>query len=199
MKQVMRLDLQVRYTEEVKRVLDTSCFVDARFKGIFSKNLDVTVEACTEEAVNLVPAGPPHREQPQAATSDRDNEAGEGSSSTSTTKRKEKSLSGLLQRITSTKQNRATSENETVREKVQSEVMSLPTINTDADPLACWKTHAEEMPLLANVARKYLCIPATSVPSERVFSTSGHILSPQRARLSPENLNMQTFLHHNLV
>ncbi len=29
--------------------------------------------------------------------------------------------------------------------------------------------------------------------------TSGHILSPQRSRMSPENLNMLTFLHHNLT
>lgn len=86
-------------------------------------------------------------------------------------------------------------------EKLDSEVklfLSLPAISADADPLDWWRAHVEEMPMLSKVAKKYLCIPATSAPSERVFSTSGHILSPQRSRLSTENVNMLTFLHCNM-
>ncbi|KAI2644214.1 E3 SUMO-protein ligase ZBED1 [Labeo rohita] len=198
MKQIMREDLQGRYTEQVERVLQISSFVDARFKGSFCKNLDDTVEACVEEAVNLATAVPLDREHPQAQRGE--NRAEPGSSSTTTTKKKEKSLSGLPQRITSSRLNKATSGNENVSDKVLSEMMmykSLPTISVDTDPLAWWKMHADEMFLLANAARKYLCVPATSVPSERMFSTGGHILSPQQSRLSPENL--LTFLHHNLT
>jgi len=76
--------------------------------------------------------------------------------------------------------------------------LSLPAISADADPLDWWKAHVKEMPMLSKVARKYLCIPATSVPSERVFSASGHILSPQRSRLSNQNMNMLTFLHFKM-
>ncbi|MBN3300633.1 ZBED1 protein, partial [Amia calva] len=138
----------------------------------------------------LHPNKPNDREHPQAEREE--NLAGEGSSSTTTTtKKKEKSLSGLLQRITSG--------NENVSDKVLSEMKSLPTISTDTDPLAWWKMHADKMPLLAHEARKYLCVPAMSVPSEWMFSTSGHILSPQQSRMSPENLNMLTFRHHNLA
>lgn len=88
-----------------------------------------------------------------------------------------------------------------LQEKIDSEVklyLSLPAISADSDPLAWWKAHVEEMQMLSKVARKYLCIPATSVPSERVFSASGHILSPHRSRLSTENVNMLTFLHYNM-
>lgn len=63
--------------------------------------------------------------------------------------------------------------------------MSLPVIDAEADPLAWWKAHhAEQLPMISKVARKYLCAPATSVPLERVFSASGHILSPSRSKLT---------------
>ncbi|KAL7828646.1 hypothetical protein SRHO_G00322800 [Serrasalmus rhombeus] len=92
MKQVMREDLEVRYTERLERLLQVSCFVDARFKGSFSKNLDDTVEACVEEAVTIATAVSPCQKQPQEEREE--NEVGEGSSSTTTaTKRKGKANS----------------------------------------------------------------------------------------------------------
>ncbi|KAG1928035.1 zinc finger BED domain-containing protein 1-like [Pimephales promelas] len=75
MKQVMREDLQGRYTEQVERVLQISSFVDARFKGSFCKNLDDTVEACVEEAVNLAKV-PLDREHLQAERGENWAEAG---------------------------------------------------------------------------------------------------------------------------
>ena len=41
---------------------------------------------------------------------------------------------------------------------------------------------------------KYLCICGTSVPSERVFSTAGHIASRSRSRLLPQNVSKLLFL-----
>ena len=66
------------------------------------------------------------------------------------------------------------------------------------DPLLWWKSHQHEFPLLACVARRVLCVPGTSVPSERVFSTAGDVISAQRANLSPENADMLIFLKHNM-
>ena len=76
--------------------------------------------------------------------------------------------------------------------------LSLPPEPAKQDPLEWWKTSKRQFPLLASVAKTILCIPATSVPSERAFSTAGHILSPQRNRLGPDKVNMLSFLHHNL-
>ena len=51
----------------------------------------------------------------------------------------------------------------------------------------------------SNVAKYYLCIHATSVPSERVFSTAGDIATAQRAALSGENVDILIFLKKNLI
>ena len=48
------------------------------------------------------------------------------------------------------------------------------------------------------MARKYLCITATSVPSEQLFSTAGNIVSDKRSALLPENVEKLLFLHSNL-
>ena len=48
-------------------------------------------------------------------------------------------------------------------------------LDKEADPLVWWKENQGHYPRLSMLARKYLCITATSSPSERVFSTGGDI------------------------
>ena len=68
----------------------------------------------------------------------------------------------------------------------------------DSDPLQWWKHEEKHLPVLAVLAKKYLCICGTSVPSERLFSKSGFIVDAFRSRLLPEKVNMLTFLAKNL-
>lgn len=63
--------------------------------------------------------------------------------------------------------------------------------------LVWWRQNKNQYPRLAQLARKYLAIPATSVPSERAFSTAGLTITKQRARLSPENADKIIFLNKN--
>ena len=65
------------------------------------------------------------------------------------------------------------------------------------DPLVWWKRNATRYPCLASLARKYLAIPATSVPAERACSLTGHLVNEKRASLLPETVNM-SFLGENL-
>ncbi|XP_061127151.1 E3 SUMO-protein ligase ZBED1-like [Syngnathus typhle] len=65
--------------------------------------------------------------------------------------------------------------------------------------LEWWGSHEMEFPLLANLAKTYLCIPATSVPSERVFSTAGDIVRSERSVLTPEHVDHLIFLKKNLT
>ncbi len=50
----------------------------------------------------------------------------------------------------------------------------------DLDVLNWWKVYQDRLPLLASLARQYLCIPATSAPSERLFSTAGNNMTFSR-------------------
>ena len=65
-------------------------------------------------------------------------------------------------------------------------------------PLSWWKLNEARLSALASLAKSFLCIPATSTPSERLFPASGDIASKRRASLTPEHVNMLTFLHCNL-
>ena len=65
------------------------------------------------------------------------------------------------------------------------------------DALVWWKQKESMFPLLSQLARKFLCVPASSVPSERIFSTAGHIVNKKRACLSAENVNMLISLNKN--
>ncbi|XP_069105881.1 E3 SUMO-protein ligase ZBED1-like [Argopecten irradians] len=60
-----------------------------------------------------------------------------------------------------------------------------------------WKEKEIFYPRVAKVAKKFLAIPASSVPSERVFSLAGNIVRKKRSQLSPENVDKMIFLHKN--
>lgn len=65
------------------------------------------------------------------------------------------------------------------------------------NPLIWWKERQASYPLLSGYARYMLCIPATSVPSERVFSTAGDIVTAERACLDSEHVDQLIFLKKN--
>ena len=73
-----------------------------------------------------------------------------------------------------------------------------PVLDHNSDPLEWWRKNEERFPTLSKLAKKLFCIPATSVPSERVFSNAGNIVTKKRASLKPENVDMLIFLNKNL-
>ena len=64
-----------------------------------------------------------------------------------------------------------------------------------SNPLLWWKNKQKALPLMSILARQILCIPATSAPSERVFSMAGLTITKLRASLSSENAANLIFLH----
>ena len=65
----------------------------------------------------------------------------------------------------------------------------------ETDILKWWKENEKNFPNMSTVGKKYLCIPATSVPSERVFSKAGEIVSARRSRIKSKNVDMIIFLN----
>ena len=66
------------------------------------------------------------------------------------------------------------------------------------DPIKWWfDVGQKSFPLLFNIALDYLAIPATSVPSESVFSIAGLVLNKRRKLLGNEATNMIVTLHNN--
>ncbi|XP_060766177.1 E3 SUMO-protein ligase ZBED1-like [Neoarius graeffei] len=66
---------------------------------------------------------------------------------------------------------------------------SEPMIGIEDSPQEWWSTHEASHSEMASLARKYLVTPATSVPCERLFSLSGHVVQKKRASLLSENVN----------
>ena len=67
-------------------------------------------------------------------------------------------------------------------------------LDREEPPLGWWKENHHRFPL---VAKKYLTIPITSTPAERVFSTAGLTVTRLRSCLRPEHVNMLVYLNKN--
>ena len=66
-----------------------------------------------------------------------------------------------------------------------------------ASPLQYWKTNQLKFPLLSRLVKVYLCAQASSVASERVFSTAGDIVTATRSCLEPQHVDHLIFLKKN--
>lgn len=62
-------------------------------------------------------------------------------------------------------------------------------IPRENDIMALWLEHNKHFPVLGKLAKKYLSITATSVPSKRLFSKAGELVSRKRSRLKPKNVD----------
>lgn len=69
--------------------------------------------------------------------------------------------------------------------------------NYDFNVLHWWNKNKENFPMLAQLSKFILAIPASSAPSERLFSSAGNTVTDKRNRISPEVLNGVLFLKSN--
>lgn len=65
-------------------------------------------------------------------------------------------------------------------------------------PLEFWKLNSVRFPMLSSIASVVFTPPATSVPSERIFSPAGWLRETRRSRLTPENAELLVKVGHFL-
>lgn len=180
-------------------LLNIAAFVDPRFKTQYIS--PDRVEATKERVVSEILEDP---DQSQAdipeGTADQDAELGATSQPLLPlgVKKQRKSLGSFFK-----KQSQGDEEalSLTEKQKVELELetyLKYIDAESDSDPLVWWRQHERKFPRLSHLAKKYLCIPATSSPSERIFSTGGNIVTCTRAALKPEMVNQLIFLAQNL-
>uniref|UniRef100_H2ZXV7 HAT C-terminal dimerisation domain-containing protein n=1 Tax=Latimeria chalumnae TaxID=7897 RepID=H2ZXV7_LATCH len=68
--------------------------------------------------------------------------------------------------------------------------------DSDKEQLSCVQKE-ERFPHLSKLARDFLAIPATSIPSEHLFSVAGAIASRKRASLTPQRVDMLMMILHS--
>lgn len=70
-----------------------------------------------------------------------------------------------------------------------------PLAEDSRDAMQFWSTHHSSLPILFSIIKRILPARPCSTDVERLFSLTGHICSPLRARLSPEMVNKQACLN----
>lgn len=76
--------------------------------------------------------------------------------------------------------------------------LNEPHLPRTTDPLSWWEMRKHTYPNIYSVAVKRLCIPATSVPCERIFSKAGQICTEKRSRLTSDKITRILFVNNNL-
>ena len=205
-KAALRDDLQKRYTDsKVCQDLWQASALDPRFKALPTMNAERRHEVFSAIAIQLATC-PTVKQEPGAAE---DPAEGTPLTTTQSAITKEEPITGgdqksALEDILGDVYVVAMqpSDSATRMQRVEAEVSKyrdlVPPLDLKSSPLKWWKDHQDEFPNLAGLARQVLCVPGTSVPSERVFSTAGDVVTSQRATLHPDNVDKLIFLKHNM-
>ena len=83
-------------------------------------------------------------------------------------------------------------------EKISKEISNYFKFETPgAGTLDWWRQNSGQLPLLKQLAAKYLGIPATSASSERSFSSAGLTAAKLRSRLTGSHVECLNLLHCN--
>lgn len=63
--------------------------------------------------------------------------------------------------------------------------MMLEEVDVNICPFKWWASHASNFPILSELAKKYLPIPAISAASEQLFSDAGNVMTVRHTNLLP--------------
>ncbi|KAK0140110.1 Zinc finger BED domain-containing protein 1 [Merluccius polli] len=177
--------LEEKYKDpETQELLDMASALDPRFKLRYAS--EDRVEPIQARLVSEMAAS--EQGPSDGGTADR-------AEDTPSTSKKKKTL-GSFFKVTE-RASPAHPPHQAVASELQS-YLQCADLDSEENPLDWWREHQRVYPRLSKLAKKYLSIPATSAPSERVFSTGGNIVTCLRSSLKPESVDRLVFLAKNL-
>ena len=203
MKQHMLVKLQSRYDPEQKEYLSQCAFLDPRLKKSVVFETDVFAERVknivlsyaeilhgTEEHIENESFAHTRREEPTSSTA---------TASASTSINTDFDIFYDDQSDDDTEY----TDSSDIISKINAEIMRYKTVTMKKEQkqtlnlISWWKERKGEYPCLFKAVRSMLCTPATSVPSERIFSEAGYIALAKRSSISPVNLHKYLFIKRN--
>lgn len=192
MKVLLENDLKSRFDVEYNKIFTLATLLDPRYKQQFFDAKDlITIRSqfLLESLKNNM--------------SDDENESGKDDiQSTSTDENNTETITHnnfwqCYQKFASRKIEDIQDDRSRAAHELQS-YCALPVIKRNDDPFQWWKHNSSRYPEMSRIAKVYLCCPASSVYSERLFSEAGNIYETKRNRLLPDRAEALVFLHHNL-
>ena len=201
-------DIEKRYTEsklaeDVLLMLQVASFLDPRFKTKYMEHLgEVELlsvkQKVVDECMSMCYEGQYHEPTTHSAS---EPPAPKKRNLGTLFKNHETRIREEQQQTSSGDSTQVVNIEEQHRQQVTKEVddyLSASRLDFEEDPLLWWKAQPFNYPILGKVARKYLCVCATSSASERLFSTAGNVVSSFRSTLKPDKVDMLVFLSKNL-
>ena len=189
-KERIKRDLETRYqSKTMSLLLDTCAFLDPRFKDRFSMEDEPVVKLMDE-----VKAYGDQNEVSQAG----ERSSHDGLQPSPKKKGKFSSIFGTTSPPSSTSMNAGTTSVSNQFKREFEMYLQYPSLDIDESLLQWWKLECKRLPTLSIAARKYLCVCATSVTSERVFSIGGQVVNSRRNCLKLHKVNSLIFLAKNL-
>ncbi|KAM9853513.1 E3 SUMO-protein ligase ZBED1-like [Aulostomus maculatus] len=188
-------DLEKRYTvPDLQKYLLKATALDPRFKSLPFIDEPSRSQLFSDLTTEILE----HEQQSQVAEAE--NEARPSTeewSPSPSPPQKKSAMAEIFGEVFKTQQAQARPLHLLVEEEV-TQYMLGDCLDVDGNPFKWWEKEEGKFPRLAKVAQRHFCVPGTSVPSERVFSTAGDIVSACRSRLDPDNVDRLVFLQKNL-
>ena len=195
-KDAIRQNLSTRYQdEEIQTILLVAMYLDPRFKKapMLTAEKKASMKSYIKYELEVYILNDRRQQQQQAEVSIVEEMPPSRTEAESRCKRTklEKFFGDTFQNSSDELGTTETAESELQKYELE-DALSLDS----KEPLLWWKEHELNYKFLSILAKQFLCITSTSVPSERLFSSAGNLLSERRSRLSPENVE-KLFLYEN--
>ena len=158
-------DLESRYMQtEASEILNLASFLDPRFKEQHLHDREDIIQQITDQCLQYYLIVNKENESSTISSTPEVEEVNPA--------KRLKGLAAVLQHIAEENDDVHTGTPLTLLHKIKKEITSYleyPSLEPDANPLEWWKLENGRFPNLGYLAKKYLCICGTSVPSKRIL------------------------------